>query len=108
MPSTVKGIYNNVFEGCEALSNVTFNDSYTILGHHVFKKCPLVAVTFPKTLNSIGEYAFESTTLTTVDLSNTQITSLPEGSFYDCEQLSDVKLPKALTNIGDRAFSGCI
>ncbi len=104
MPSTVVGIYNNVFEGCEALSNVTFNDSYTILGHHVFKKCPLVAVTFPKTLNSIGEYAFENTKLNTVDLSNTQITSLPNGSFYDCGQLSDVKLPKALTNIGDRAF----
>ena len=104
MPSTVEGIYNNVFEGCEALSNVTFNNSYTILGHHVFKKCPLAAVTFPNTLNSIGEYAFESTNLNTVDLSNTQITSLPNGSFYNCEQLSDVKLPKALTYIGDHAF----
>ena len=104
MPSTVVGIYNNVFEGCEALSNVTFNDSYTTLGHHVFKKCPLAAVTFPNTLNSIGEYAFESTNLNTVDLSNTQITSLPNGSFYNCEQLSDVKLPKALTYIGDHAF----
>lgn len=104
MPSTVVGIYNNVFEGCESLSNVTFNDSYTTLGHHVFKKCPLAAVTFPNTLNSIGEYAFESTNLKTVDLSNTQITSLPNGSFYDCDKLSDVKLPKALTYIGDHAF----
>lgn len=74
------------------------------MGHHVFKNCPLAAVTFPNTLNSIGEYAFENTKLNTVDLSNTQITSLPNGSFYDCGQLSDVKLPKALTNIGDRAF----
>lgn len=104
MPSTVKGIYNNVFEGCEALSNVTFNDSYTTLGHHVFKNCPLAAVTFPKTLGSIGEWAFEGTKLETVDLSNTQITSLPNGSFYNCEQLSDVKLPIALTDIGECAF----
>ena len=80
------------------------NEGCTTLGHHVFKNCPLAAVTFPNTLNSIGEYAFENTKLNTVDLSNTQITSLPNGSFYDCEQLSDVKLPKALTNIGDRAF----
>ena len=104
MPSTVKAIYNNVFDGCTSLSNVTLNEGCTTLGHHVFKNCPLAAVTFPKTLNSIGEYAFEDTNLETVDLSNTQITSLPEGSFYDCKQLSDVKLPKALTNIGDRAF----
>lgn len=104
MPSTVVGIYNNVFEGCTSLSNVKLNEVCTTLGHHVFKNCPLAEVTFPNSLNSIGEYAFESTKLNTVDLSNTQITSLPNGSFYNCEQLSDVKLPKALTNIGDRAF----
>lgn len=104
MPSTVVGIYNNVFDGCTSLSNVKFNDRYTTLGHHVFKNCLLAAVTFPKTLNSIGEYAFESTKLETVDLSNTQITSLPNGSFYNCQQLNDVKLPIALTDIGERAF----
>lgn len=104
MPSTVKGIYNNVFEGCEALSNVKFNNHYTTLGHHVFKNCPLDAVTFPTTLTSIGEYAFEKTNLKKVDLSNTQITSLPNGSFYNCQQLNDVKLPIALTDIGERAF----
>lgn len=104
MPSTVVGIYNNVFDGCTSLSNVKFNDRYTTLGHHVFKNCPLAAVTFPNTLNSIGEYAFESTKLETVDLSNTQITSLPNGSFYNCQHLNDVKLPIALTDIGERAF----
>ncbi|WP_417099137.1 leucine-rich repeat domain-containing protein [Leyella stercorea] len=104
MPSTVVGIYNSVFEGCAALTNVKLNEGCTTLGHHVFKKCPLATVTFPNTLNSIGEYAFEGTTLTTVDLSNTQITSLPKGCFYDCEQLSDVKLPKELTYIGQVAF----
>ena len=104
MPSTVVGIYNKVFEGCTSLSNVKFNDRYTTLGHHVFKNCPLAAVTFPETLNSIGEYAFEGTNLKTVDLSNTQITSLPNGCFFICENLSDVKLPKDLTDIGNNAF----
>lgn len=104
MPSTVVGIYNNVFLDCTSLSNVKFNDRYTTLGHHVFKNCPLAAVTFPKTLNSIGEYAFEGTNLKTVDLSNTQIKKLPNGSFYNCQQLNDVKLPIELTDIGECAF----
>lgn len=104
MPSTVVGIYNNVFEGCTSLSNVKLNEGCTTLGHHVFKNCPLTAVTFPNTLNSIGEWAFEGTKLTTVDLSNTQIKSLPNGSFYNCQQLNDVKLPKDLTYIGKNAF----
>lgn len=104
MPSTVVGIYNNVFEGCAALTNVTLNKGCTTLGHHVFKNCPLDAVTFPNTLNSIDEYAFESTYLKTVDLSNTQIKSLPNGCFYNCEKLSEVKLPKDFTSIGKNAF----
>lgn len=104
MPSTVVGIYNSVFEGCAALTNVKLNEGCTTLGHHVFKNCPLDAVTFPTTLTSIGEYAFEKTNLKKVDLSNTLITSLPNGSFYNCQQLNDVKLPIALTDIGERAF----
>lgn len=104
MPSTVKGIYNSVFEGCTSLSNVTWNEGCTTLGNHVFKNCPLAAVTFPKTLGSIGEWAFEGTKLETVDLSNTQITRLPKGCFYNCQQLSDVKLPIVLTDIGECAF----
>ena len=74
------------------------------MGHHVFKNSSLAAVTFPKTLGSIGEWAFEGTKLETVDLSNTQITRLPKGCFYNCQQLSDVKLPIALTDIGECAF----
>ena len=104
MPSTVKGIYDSVFEGCTSLSNVTWNEGCTTLGNHVFKNCPLAAVTFPKTLGSIGEWAFEGTKLETVDLSNTQIKKLPNGSFYNCEKLSDVKLPMGLTHIGKNAF----
>lgn len=104
IPSTVKGIYNTVFYGCKSLTNVTLNEGCTTLGHHVFKNSNLATVTFPKTLNSIGEYAFENTKLNTVDLFNTKITSLPEGCFYDCEQLSDVKLPIGFTSIGKNAF----
>lgn len=104
MPSTVEAIYDYVFQDCTSLSNLTLNEGCTTLGHHVFKNCPLAAVTFPNTLGSIGEYAFEGTKLETVDLSNTQITRLPNGCFYNCQQLNDVKLPKALTDIGESAF----
>lgn len=104
MPSTVKAIYNNVFLGCTSLTDVTLNEGCTTLGDHVFKECPLATVTFPNTLNSIREYAFESTYLNNVDLSNTHITKLPEGCFYNCGQLSDVKLPIGFTSIGKKAF----
>ena len=104
MPSTVVGIYNKVFYGCTSLTNVTLNEGCTTLGDHVFKNCPLTSLTFPSTLSSISEFAFEGTKLKTVDLSNTQITRLPKGCFYNCQQLNDIKLPIALTDIGECAF----
>lgn len=97
MPSKVKAIYDYVFQGCTSLNNVKLNEGCTTLGHHVFKDCPLAAVTFPKTLGSIGEYAFEGSGLTSADLSETKIEYLPTGCFYNCKQLREVKLPSTLT-----------
>lgn len=97
MPSTVKRICDYVFQGCTSLNNVKLNEGCTTLGHHVFKDCPLAAVTFPKTLGSIGEYAFEGSGLTSADLSETKIEYLPTGCFYNCKQLREVKLPSTLT-----------
>lgn len=96
MPSTVEGIYNNVFGGCTSLSNVKLNEGCTTLGDHVFKDCHLTSFTFPSTLSSIKEYAFEGSRLTSADLSKTTLQYLPNGCFYNCTDLKEVKLPSTL------------
>lgn len=103
MPSKVETICNYVFEGCSSLSNVTLNEGCTTLGDHVFKNCPLTSFTFPSTLSSIKEYAFEGSRLTSADLSKTKLQYLPNGCFYNCKYLKEVKLPLNLTtpNSGD-------
>ena len=97
MPSTVNQIRDNVFQDCTSLSNVTLNEGCTTLGNHVFKNCPFTSFTFPSTLSSIMEFAFEGSGLTSADLSNTRIEYLPNGCFFDCKQLQKVKLPSTLT-----------
>ena len=97
MPSTVNRICDCVFQGCTSLSNVTLNEGCTTLGNHVFKNCPFTSFTFPSTLSSIMEFAFEGSGLTSADLSNTRIEYLPNGCFFDCKQLQEVKLPSTLT-----------
>lgn len=103
MPSKVDTICNYVFEGCSSLSNVTLNEGCKTLGDHVFKNCPLTSFTFPSTLSSIKEYAFEGSRLTSADLSKTTLQYLPNGCFYNCKDLKEVKLPSTLTtpNSGD-------
>ena len=97
MPSKVETICNYVFDGCTSLSNVKLNEGCTTLGDHVFKNCPLTSFTFPSTLSSIKEYAFEGSRLTSADLSKTTLLYLPNGCFYNCKDLKDVKLPSKLT-----------
>lgn len=77
MPSSVKRIYDYVFQGCTSLSNVTLNEGCTTLGNHAFTNCPFTSFTFPSTLSSIKEFAFEGSGLTSADLSNTRIEYLP-------------------------------
>ena len=97
LPKGLVEFSDNAFNGCISLSNVTLNEGCTTLGHHVFKNCPFTSFTFPSTLSSIMEFAFEGSGLTSADLSNTRIEYLPNGCFFDCKQLQKVKLPSTLT-----------
>lgn len=60
----------------------------------------------------MGNYAFQGTGLTSIDLSETGITnannsgkSLGNSAFQDAVNLSDVKLPKTLTTIPAASFA---
>ena len=56
-------------------------------------------VTVPDTLKSIGTYAFYGcASLEEIDLSGTQVTTLPEGAFANCPALAWVRLPATVTS----------
>ena len=50
-------------------------------------------------LTSIGSYAFVGSGLTSIDLSNTNVDTIPHDTFADCYDLANVKLPKGLETI---------
>ena len=58
-------------------------------------------------VTAIAEEAFAyNTGITHVDLSDTQVTAIPEGCFMGDTRLKTVILPDTATNIGKNAFSG--
>lgn len=64
-------------------------------------------VTLPKTVVSIGKYAFFGCTdLKTITLPNS-VTEIGIGAFKDCDNLTSVTLPKKLTVIPDELFMHC-
>ena len=100
-----------------SLTNVTFaSNNVTRIGAQAFQDCAsLTDVKVPKSLTSFGTTTGDNpttsifsscTSLTTIDLSATQVTSLPTNLFNGCSSLSNVKLPAGLTSIGQSAFAG--
>ncbi|MBR3133683.1 MAG: leucine-rich repeat protein [Clostridia bacterium] len=86
---TVKGIDNRAF----------INNTY------------IKSVTIPKTVEYIGESAFEGcTNLTKVkfkDIQDSQLFRIDDNAFKDCINLKSIVLPKNLVFINEYVFEGC-
>lgn len=66
------------------------------------------SVTLPSSITDVGYYSFNGCTgLEEIDLSQTKLTSIPNGLFKGCTSLKTVKLPSTITSIGDEAFYDC-
>lgn len=101
----------NGFSGNVNITSITFEDGSQItwIGDHAFKNCLNLKTInkVPDVLNEIKPWCFEGTALESVDLSNTQITTMTDGVFFINTSLTSIKLPKGLENFWDNAFNGC-
>ncbi len=76
-----------------------------------FQGCiQLTKVTLPTSLESIGEFAFDScTSLEEINLSDCKnLTTIDDEAFASCEKLETVTLPASLKSIDSQAFLLCI
>ena len=99
------------FANCKNIKCLKFadNSGVTFIGDHAFKNCSNLNIieNIPSTLKNIEKWCFESTALESVDLSNTEITTMKDGVFFNNTSLTSVKLPKGLENFWNYAFKGC-
>lgn len=63
-------------------------------------------VVLPPTLKKIGNYAFQRTSLTSVNIPD-NVETIEEAAFRQIKQLQEVHLPDSLTSLGRYAFSAC-
>lgn len=99
------------FANCKNIKCLKFadNSGVTFIGDHAFKNCSNLNTieNIPSTLKNIEKWCFESTALESVDLSNTEITIMKDGVFFNNTSLTSITLPKGLVEFWDSAFNGC-
>ena len=97
--ANVTTINDNMFQNCIYLSSIDFSEAtgLTSIGDNAFNNCG----------NFDGSEEVPALHLTTVDLSNTKVTSIGESAFISCTKLTTITLPSTLTTIGNYAFHSC-
>ena len=95
------------FDGRMYTSKVIIPDGTKSIGGSSYYMCSgLMDISIPDSVTSIGNFAFDSTSITTLTLSE-NITSVGMQCFRSCKDLTNIHLPSSLNTIGDRAFANC-
>ncbi|MBO5528181.1 MAG: leucine-rich repeat protein [Bacilli bacterium] len=80
------------------------NYSLTEISDNVFTSKNISSISFPDTLTSIGNSAFQNCwSLTSITFPD-GLLSIGDSAFADCNNISAVKLPSGIATLGDRAF----
>jgi hypothetical protein len=101
------------YHGKESLAKVYLPNSLTSIGEDAFAYCSsLNTVTLPIGIQTIKNEAFYNcTSLGSVGngliVLNGGLTSIGEGAFYGCSNLTAISFPIGLASIGKNAFGGC-
>ncbi|MCQ2960434.1 MAG: leucine-rich repeat protein [Bacteroidales bacterium] len=90
------------------IKSVTIPKTVTSIGDYAFYGCnSLESVTIPDNVTSIGDYAFYGcSNLTNVTIPD-NVTSIGKYAFYGCNSLNSVTIGESVTSIGYYAFDGC-
>lgn len=67
-------------------------------------KTNLKTISFPNSLTTIGDNAFENNQIEGLDFSNTSLTSIGDKAFRSNYSIGKLVLPSTVTSIGDYAF----
>ena len=109
IPASVTTIGTGVFNGCEGLETVIFAEGSQIteIPTNTFKNTiSLEKVTLPKTIETIGENAFENSSVSTISLPSS-LKTIEAYAFSNCDNIVSVDLFGNISYLGDYAFYDC-
>ena len=103
-------IGNSAFYKCNRLKEVKLpaDGALKTIGEQAFYDCDVSSISLPASLQTIGNYAFDSNALTSVKLpDNGSLLSIGEGAFAGCSLLTSINIPEGITTISSYTFNNC-
>lgn len=104
---TVTAIGEDAFYWNDVIAEITLPQTVDTIRYGAFRRATaLTTVSLPAKLRYIGDYAFNSTGITSIDIPAT-VKTIGESCFFTCSKLTNVTLHEGLEEIGSSAFYKC-
>lgn len=108
LPTSLRRIGSNAFEGCKALENLIIPEGVTELGENSCRAClNLKSISLPSTLKKITCFSIDDNLpVESIELAE-GIETIGEHSFWNMNKLKNIIIPDSVTKIEESAFDGC-
>ena len=105
--SEVSLIREHAFDGCKALTDITFPETVEIIEDCAFSYCSFSWISIPKNVTFLGENCFYSCTNFSSFKIPPKVTKLSKYLFNRCSNLRKVTVHKDVTEIDEYVFLDC-
>lgn len=100
--------YAKMYLNEKLVTNLVIPDSVKIIKEHAFEYCQsLTSITFSKELTSIENGAFYGCSQLSTVIFSDSLRSIGDDCFSYCKELTSISLPESVTSLGRWAFYGC-
>ena len=108
LPTSLRRIGSNAFEGCKALENLIIPEGVTELGENSCRAClNLKSISLPSTLKRIVCFSEDDNLpVESIELAE-GIEIIGRDSFWNMNKLKNIIIPDSVTKIEESAFDGC-
>ena len=88
----------------------TYNNTlYTVTSiGNAFQNSYITSLELPSTIEALNSSCLSNTSLVSLDLSQTNILTIPTNALMGCKSLEEILLPQSLNSILNNAFQNCI
>lgn len=120
IPNSVKNIGNYAFAGCSGINSLSIPSSVNSIGNYAFEGCTNITSLNVEEDNTVYSsedniiYSKDKATLFYCTLTKAgevsipfSVTTIHEGAFKGCSEISSVNIPNSVKTISTSAFYGC-